>query len=107
MTKGVANQSLLNTWPSGQMKVRLKPTGGAAVRSGQRGSVVKFLVIISTFGPKADIGHINFALNGETLQQVGGEEVDKGGVFGLIIDLEIPPILVTLDPELSIRQTPN
>ena len=62
--------------------------------------VVKFLVTIFTFGPEADIGHVNFALDGETLQQVGGEEVDKGGVLGLIIDLEIPPILVTLDSEL-------
>ena len=103
MTKGVANQSLLNTWPSGQMKVRLKPTGGAAVRSSQGQAEVDlwacFLAsaIIFTFGPKANIGHVNFALNGETLQQVGGEEVDKGGVLRLIIDLEIPPILVTLD----------
>ena len=33
MTKGVANQSWLNTWPSGQTYVRLKPTSGAAVMS--------------------------------------------------------------------------
>ena len=32
-TKGAANQSLLKTCPSGQTKVRLKPTGGAAVKS--------------------------------------------------------------------------
>ena len=62
--------------------------------------VVKFLVTIFTFGPEADIRNVNFALDGETLQQVGGEEVHKGGVLGLIIDLEIPPILVTLDSEL-------
>ena len=63
--------------------------------------MVKFLVIISTFGPKADIGHVNFPLDCEALKQVGGEEVDKGGVFGLIIDLEIPPILITLYPDLK------
>ena len=34
MMKGVANQSCSNTWPVGQMKVRLKPTGGAGVISG-------------------------------------------------------------------------
>ena len=66
--------------------------------------MVSFLVRISTFGPKADIGHVNFALDGETLQQVGGEKVDEGGVLGLIIDLEIPPVLVTLDPELKHQQ---
>ena len=69
--------------------------------------MVSFLVRISTFGPKADIGHINFALDCETLQQVGGEEVDEGGVLGLIIDLEIPPVLVTLDPELKHYTSPN
>ena len=33
MTKGVANQSCSNTFPSGQINVRLKPTFGAGVRS--------------------------------------------------------------------------
>ena len=51
--------------------------------------------------PKRKKIHVNFPLDCEALKQVGGEEVDKGGVFGLIIDLEIPPILVTLDSEFN------
>ena len=51
MTKGEANQSWSNTWPSGQMKVRLKPTSGAGVKSRKVGHQLWKMEGVVLFSP--------------------------------------------------------
>lgn len=97
MTKGVANQSCSNTFPSGQINVRLKPTGGAGVRSeiGQIRINVFHNNDMNTSCSKSNVTDISLTFELNRFYKFWTKKMKKGLILVVVIDLQHPAVFIT------------